>query len=61
MFCYYNPFKLLASKHDEFKMIKPFYNDFINFESIDEYVNNFEVIVSTLELCIKHDLQDLAM
>jgi hypothetical protein len=38
-----------------------YYRDFDCIESIQDFVNNLEVISITLELCLEYNFQDLAM
>jgi hypothetical protein len=52
---------MLVRKHDEFKVYLSQYQNFENFLSIDDFINNLEVIAHTLELTLEFGSQDLAM
>ena len=51
----------MARKHEEFKSYLQYYNNFQTTEDIDNYIQNLDIINSTLELCLEYGFQDLAM
>jgi hypothetical protein len=51
----------LAKKHEEFKNYLQYYNHFHTTDDIDNYIQNLDIINSTLELCLENNFQDLAI